>query len=110
PVSLNRGRRGCASLARPTASLLFEAVRATLPARVPRSLRWATHVILSVFGGLTWRGIRLQENNKIAERLGGPVVSLRFGNGLVCGAPLRRSPQAMARDSAPLGTLVTLDP
>src|SRR5262249_31187659 len=55
------------------------------PPLLPTATSCATCVILSVFWGLTWRGIRLPENNKIAERLGCPVVSHRSGNGLVFG-------------------------
>ena len=47
----------------------------------------------------------------MAECLGCPVVSLRFGNGLVFGLFYDEAqPPAIARDSVPLGTLVTLDP
>ena len=47
----------------------------------------------------------------MGERLGCPEVSLRSGNGLVFGLFYDQAqPPVIARDSAPLGTLVTLAP
>ena len=71
----------------------------------------ATYVILSVFWGLTGRGIRLQENTRWPSASDAqwspfdPATAWFSGD-----APTKPILPALARDSVPLGTLVTLDP
>ena len=81
------------------------------PTECARNATCATFVILAVFWALTGRGIRLPDSTRPPSASGAQWSPFDPATVWFSGySTTKPSPPAMARDSVPLGTLVTLDP